>query len=100
MHRTRNAAYVQAYRGFESPPLRQTWLNLKGFSPSDGLDPRVRPRGTARFGWTFYQTWSGNDPQSVLNVRQYFASSVIYFGSPISADDVIAKDLKFASRWP
>ena len=23
MHRTRNAAYSQGYRGFESPPLRQ-----------------------------------------------------------------------------
>ncbi len=24
MHRTRNAAWVQAHRGFESPPLRHT----------------------------------------------------------------------------
>lgn len=28
MHRTRNAAWVQAHRGFESPPLRQGALLL------------------------------------------------------------------------
>lgn len=29
MYRTRNAAYVEAYRGFESPPLRHTLSFLK-----------------------------------------------------------------------
>src|SRR3954468_21466046 len=35
MHRTRNAAYSQGYRGFESLPLRH------GLRPGTGLDPSV-----------------------------------------------------------
>src|ERR1700761_6761843 len=39
MHRTRNAAYGQPYRGFESLPLRQTALTCKVFANSVGVVP-------------------------------------------------------------
>src|SRR5260370_24679533 len=48
MHRTRNAAYGQPYRGFESLPLRQ--IILISLISSDFLDfnPRVAARRSGR----------------------------------------------------
>ena len=41
---TRNAAYGQPYRGFESLPLRQTALNSLVFTELLWLRPRIGPR--------------------------------------------------------
>src|SRR6266853_1449862 len=41
MHRTRNAAYGQPYRGFESLPLRHSLSNLWFGLPSSPCDSRT-----------------------------------------------------------
>ena len=41
MHRTRNAAYGQPYRGFESPPLRQSGLGLPGGALGEVCAPEI-----------------------------------------------------------
>ncbi len=44
MHRTRNAAYPQGYREFESPPIRQ-FPRMSGYERAPGL----MARGLFRF---------------------------------------------------
>jgi clan AA aspartic protease (TIGR02281 family) len=49
---------------------------------------------------SFYQAWSGSDADSAVNIRPYFANKVIFYGSPLSLDDLMAKQAQFAARWP
>src|SRR4051812_24893036 len=77
MHRTRNAAYGQPYRGFESLPLRQSLLEL------DSLDPSGA-RSTARiwrfFAWTSVLVAGEPGPNRSL-MPLFLQTSVLVLGS-------------------
>src|SRR5690554_1447864 len=78
MHRTRNAAYGQPYRGFESPPLRQIDVNRERlFSPSKdslSLSPYVvlarsiRPLASLTFDFTAKTKMAGSSPAIAIGL--------------------------------
>ena len=66
LHRTRNAAYSQGYRGFESPPLRQYDINMIScnFEPSqepacEEADATVRQGHGQSLTWPLHRHKNG-----------------------------------------
>jgi hypothetical protein len=49
---------------------------------------------------TYVETWSSNREINPMNVGHYYADRVIYYGKPMSRQQVLHDKLKYIATWP
>jgi predicted aspartyl protease len=62
---------------------------------SNSVEQQASAQATA-----YFASWSGLDASSAANVRQFYASSVNFYGSSMDIGSLMATKMKFANRWP
>jgi hypothetical protein len=48
----------------------------------------------------YVSTWSANQEINASNVGHYYADRVIYYGKPMSRDQVLRDKLRYIAVWP
>src|SRR5690606_30218562 len=88
MHRTRNAAYGQPYRGFESPPLRQFWSIAR-------LEEMIRIIGGTKKATPVPQRQEANLRQEAVAAPSSLSQSV-----PVAGGQAAPRRRRSTSRNP